>query len=870
MMINRFAPKYFAHAAFSVAALVILVLGWVLYNATVQARESTNWVSYTLEVLAAIDGVNEQVSRAESAQRGYLLTVGETYRVDRDEALQNATDSVVAIKHLTAESSTQQRRVALLDGLIKQRISFMYENERRLRTSGSESVRLNMMAGVGRSASVRIYELTNEMEQEEQQLLGLRREQENRRYDRTLAILVAAVLVSLVVLVPGYIGFIAQSRARNRADRELVDMADSLPGATFRIRSVPGGRMRARFEFVSASVSQLFGISRESMLRAMDGFWGLIFDEDKPGLAAAIMKSERKCQPLRHDFRVRNGRGETIWIRTSCSVRKERDGSFIWNGFWADTTGQRLLESALEEAKNASDAAKEAAEAANRAKSIFLATMSHEIRTPMNGVLGMLELLSLTTLKPEQRTTLEVVRESGKALQRIIDDILDFSKIEAGKLEVRPTVASIASAVQAVATLYAGNASSKCLDLICDVDPRISPALWVDPLRLRQILNNFVSNAVKFTENGRIDVKAELLGRADGKERIRFSVADTGIGIALEDQVRLFQPFVQASGGIAARFGGTGLGLTICRRLATMMGGSIEMVSAAGAGTTMILELSLPIADPKELCSPEAVVPQNFLCTTKMRRMAPEIARAELEGTLALLADDHPTNRSLMLRQINMLGYAAESAVNGVEALEKWKSGRFSILITDCNMPGMNGYDLARCIRAIEAVTAADPTPIIACTANALGGEAEMCFAAGMDDYLAKPAALNDLAKKLDRWLPIPREVSPLDHSVLAALTGGDAAVEREILVDFRRANDEDAAMLKRAMERSDIPQVTTAAHRIKGASQMIGANALADVCERVERAGRASDLTSVHASIAAFQHELERLNSYCEEELCA
>jgi len=214
-----------------------------------------------------------------------------------------------------------------------------------------------------------------------------------------------------------------------------------------------------------------------------------------------------------------------------------------------------------------------------------------------------------------------------------------------------------------------------------------------------------------------------------------------------------------------------------------------------------------------------------------------------------------------------MLGYAAESAENGILALEKWKSGRFGILITDCNMPMMNGYELTRRIRELESATGKKRIPIIACTANALGGEAEICFAAGMDDYLAKPVELNELAKKLDLWLPLSRPAAPLDRSVLASLTGGDIAAEREILMDFRRANEDDAIMLKRAVDRSNIPEVTTASHRIKGASKMIGAVGLAAVCERLERASRADDLQAVRANMEAFQTELQRLNNYCEAE---
>jgi CheY-like chemotaxis protein/HPt (histidine-containing phosphotransfer) domain-containing protein/two-component sensor histidine kinase len=476
-----------------------------------------------------------------------------------------------------------------------------------------------------------------------------------------------------------------------------------------------------------------------------------------------------------------------------------------------------------------------------------------------------------------------VVRESGKSLLRIIDDILDFSKIEAGKLEVHPEAASIKEVIKSVQNIYAGSASSKGLLIKHSVDPQISPAVLVDALRLRQILNNFVSNALKFTTRGSIEIKAELIGRAEGADRVQFSVTDTGIGISVENQQRLFQPFSQAEGDTTRRFGGTGLGLTICRRLADMMGGSVEMVSELGKGTTMILNLSLPIADPKDLPQADSGGTRDLLSTTTdMRRIAPSVVQAETEGTLVLVVDDHPVNRMLLARQVNTLGYAAETAESGVDALDKWKSGRFGIVITDCNMPEMDGYELARRIREIESANGGKHTPIIACTANALGGEAEICFAAGMDDYLAKPAELKALLKKLDQWLPIPRAMPSegsskrpdapppgagatelLDRLVLAAISGGDAPAERDILIAFRRVNDEDGAMLERAVAGRDIPQVTLAAHRIKGASVAVGALGLAGLCERIEQASRADDWKAIDAAMGAFHYEWMRLNAY-------
>jgi signal transduction histidine kinase len=397
-------------------------------------------------------------------------------------------------------------------------------------------------------------------------------------------------------------------------------------------------------------------------------------------------------------------------------------------------------------------------EAANRAKGEFLAFMSHEIRTPMNGVIGMLELLGMTKLDADQQATLGIVRESGRSLLRIIDDILDLSKIEEGKLEVHPEPASVADVVERVVSLYSGVASAKGMQLKAHVDARIDPALWLDPLRLQQILANLVSNALKFSpKNGQVEISAELAGRQAGVAHLLFSVKDEGIGVSAEDQKRLFQPFSQVEGPAMSKFGGSGLGLSICRRLATLMGGSVNMASEVGAGTTMTLRVHAPLADEKDLPKTgarNAMDPGDVAAMD--RRVAPTAAQAAAEGTLILVVDDHPVNRMVLVRQANALGYAAEAAESGGAALEELQSKRFALVVMDCNMPEMDGYELARHVRRIEAESGLARMPIIACTANAMAGEAEACLAAGMDDYLSKPVQLGALRKKLDRWLPLP------------------------------------------------------------------------------------------------------------------
>ena len=396
-------------------------------------------------------------------------------------------------------------------------------------------------------------------------------------------------------------------------------------------------------------------------------------------------------------------------------------------------TENARLYSRLRERTAESERAREAAHSAERAKDAYLATMSHEIRTPMNAVMGMLELLSLSRLDAEQRANLGVVRESGRSLLRIIDDILDFSKIESGKLELRPGPVQVGSLVSRVRDFHSANAAAKGLVLRHEVGADLAPMHVVDPVRLQQILNNLVGNAIKFTARGEVSIRAELLEKCSGSELVRFTVEDTGIGVAEADQRKLFEPFGQV--GDAAR-GGTGLGLSISRDLARLMGGSLEMESRPGAGTKMRLALSIPVADPGSAGS--AVAPQVAPATGRDRRV--------------LLVDDDTANRLVIVKQLASLGFQVDVAGSGQEALDKWNGGGHCAIITDCGMPELDGYELARRVRAREANQGLERIPIIACSANVLRDGPDKAREAGIDDYISKPARLKELQQALERW----------------------------------------------------------------------------------------------------------------------
>lgn len=525
------------------------------------------------------------------------------------------------------------------------------------------------------------------------------------------------------------------------------------------------------------------------------------------------------------------------------------------------------------------------ANSANRAKSAFLAAMSHEIRTPIIGVTGMVEILGHTTLDEDQRRALNIIQHSADALLQIIGDILDFSKIEADKLEIAPVTVSLRKLVATTVYNFTGSASSKGLNLGFQIDPALARAHLADPVRVRQILSNFLSNALKFTEQGSVRVHCRRLDGDADFERVEFSVTDTGIGVSEEAQKRLFQPFSQAESSTTRRYGGTGLGLAICRRLAELMGGDVSMRSVLGEGTTMRFVARLALGQVEDIEGGEsldAAAPAPFV-----PRRLPSVAEAERERSLILLVDDHPTNRLVIARQLNLAGFACETAEDGEQGLERWRSGRYALVLSDIHMPKMDGYQMTAAIRDQEQREARPRTPILALTAAALKGDAERTLAADMDDYLIKPVAIPVLVERLRHWMPQlvwepvaldvatpPRGPSllpqleqppPIDLAVLASIAGGDAGAERELMTDYLDTTARDVASLQRALSQGDAPTVGREAHKIKGAAHLVGTTELATAAAALEAAARANQLAEMQSLSPQLFTAWEQLRLYCE-----
>ncbi len=505
----------------------------------------------------------------------------------------------------------------------------------------------------------------------------------------------------------------------------------------------------------------------------------------------------------------------------------------------------------------------DAAEAASRAKSAFLATISHEIRTPMNGVLGAMELLGRTGLDGERRALLGTAQESARSLLGLLNDLLDMAKIEAGRIEIAPAPASLEAIVGQVVSTHMPNAITKGIDLHAEVDP-VAPA-WVhiDGLRVRQILGNLVSNAVKFTSEGGVSLSVHRCAADDDGCRIRFVVHDSGVGIPPAALQTLFQPFEQGTAELARQSGGTGLGLAISRGLAEHMGGAVWLESSPGHGTTATLELPLQVA---EAAQAEGQDEDDDTIISRFHAW-----QADDDGAAqVLVVDDHPVNRRLLRRQLEQLGLRADVACDGVEALELLRSGDYRLVITDCEMPRLDGFGLARAIRERADGAWAD-LPIVACTAHALPEVEQRCRECGMNDVLTKPIALASLARVLRGLWPksavlqqaeageptaAPMVDVLLDDTHVAEITGGDKGLERELLDEFMADARVNLGVLQRAVAQADHAGCKAMAHRGLGAARIVGATAMARALGDLQRLAAAqASQTELQLALSRLQH---------------
>ncbi len=668
--------------------------------------------------------------------------------------------------------------------------------------------------------------------------------------------LALVLLTALLVHGWGHWRLRSEVAMRRRAEQRLADVTDNLPAIVYQGRRERDGRLS--LPYIAGDTEALFGLTAAEAMADESALIARIDERDRANVRQALASATRDFAPVDMEFRTRPG-GMLRWVRSRALPYDAEDGVLLWSGYWIDVTEARAQADALA-------LAKAAAERATAAKSEFLATMSHEIRTPMSGVLGMVEVLSHTSLDGEQRRIISVIEDSAQMLRQILDDLLDYSKIEAGALSLQPHPVALRALLGNVQQLLAPQAVAKGLELQIQIDDALAAMHLVDGMRLRQIAFNLLSNAIKFTRAGEVGIALEVLdGDADGAQRLRLTVRDTGIGISPEQRERLFAPFVQADAATSRQYGGTGLGLSICQRLVAMMHGTLTLHSVPGEGTRVEVLLTVPVVPVDE--QPSAAEEHTQAVPLP----------AALQQRRILIVEDHPTNQALMGWRMQQLGLPHVLAENGEQALALLARTRFDLVLTDCRMPVMDGYAMTRRIREQERDRGGARLPVIALTASAMEDDMQRCREAGMDDLLAKPVALGALRQALLQWLPdgdgplagaeqAPgADDAPPDRAALVRRFGSEH-VAGVLIESLCTASAEDLVKLQAALDAQAGPALVNVLHRLVGGLATLGADALAlqarSLMERVDDEGVAAHAEAVSAFDAALRAYLVQLQA--------
>ncbi|GEM_PF-3129211 len=713
-------------------ALACLVICFATISSNINTSEfiaESRWTTHTLEVRGLIEKLSNHFVTAQNNIRGYHLSEQSYYLDLYNDAKKELLESLKGLRVLTKDNPTQQKNLDIIEPAINVKIKAWDGSLELRRKFGFQRIRERAQSADAKNADQAFFHAIDALVSEENRLLSTRSHETFTQGRNTQIIIGAAgFLACLLIIVAAFLVY-RDSRRRELAE-ENVDRFFTLSLDLLCISGMDG-----YFKRLSPSFSESLGYSLEELYATP--ILDLIHPDDVEKTNAEIISQAKgnKVLSFENRFRCQDG---TYKIFSWKSVPVNN----LMYAVARDVTQQKKFESELMDAR-------EAAQKAAMAKSSFLANMSHEIRTPLNGVVGMTDIIARTNLDPDQKKFVDAIRTSATSLLRIVNEILDFSKIEAGQVNLEIIDFELSHMIEEHISLTGVLAHNKGIHLETDIDPSIPPVLRGDSAKINQILLNFVNNALKFTNEGRIVISAKNLSLSPSHCKVKISVKDTGIGIDPAQVSALFQPFVQADNSTARRFGGTGLGLSICKRFAEVMQGEIGVDTAPGQGSTFYVILTLGVSELKSLNGYSIPKPKASLSDKNVSQKN----IAHRKDIRILIAEDNRMNQLIVMNMMAILGYTAVLAENGEDAIRLYSESKFSLILMDQHMPVIDGIQASAEIRKREKETNSDRRiPIIAFTATVIQNDQKHQFKDLMDDFLLKPVSLEALEGMLMKW----------------------------------------------------------------------------------------------------------------------
>lgn len=742
---------------FMVFAIVLLflagLLGYVFASGDEAIEKTTRQVTHTQDVIFEAQKLAALIEGMQSSQRGYLITGSQIFLDRYEEKKKKAGGNVLKLWQLTRDNSAQQERLKILQKSYEDYADMLDERTKRIAPLIAQArvMNENLLANFEKLDSLKteISSLNESLLQTEYTLLNQRVSLLERKKDLYLRSLMTSLAVGVAVLLL-FNAFVLSSQSKsNRFSRSLRETQDRLALAIDGTQDgifdwdVATGKIfysRRYFEIIGYDYPNgCFGSPEDALVH--------LHPDDRDRVWNAVQQYlNQKSSEFNVEFRMRHKAGHWIWIQSKAKGIFDADKKPLrLVGAHADITHLKIAQEKLE-------AEKKQVEETSRAKSDFMAHMSHEIRTPLTVISGVAEILEKkqNNFDEKQKQLVRTLNASTSSLKDLVNDILDLSKIESGELELLEASFPIAELFEEVVSMMSLRALEKGLKFTCDYESVQGHDFYGDKARLRQVLVNLVGNAIKFTDKGRVTIRARFEVRED-LEVFIVDVIDTGIGIAAENLDMIFDRFKQADSSVSRKYGGTGLGLSISRNLIHMMGGEILLSSTLGAGSTFTA--IVPACNPLK----KSTERNDRDLSLKLNDRIRSVARRE---TKILLVEDYEGNIVVIGYFLEDLGLVYDVARTGAQGLELWKSNHYDIVLMDVQMPEMDGFTATQEIRAIEARESLARTPIIGMTAHALVGDKDKCIESGMDAYLPKPIVESDLKKEIFRHLDRKKEVA--------------------------------------------------------------------------------------------------------------